>query len=86
MKRAQLNKYVDNTHNFDMEDEELLLLPLSIEEAEKLDEYICFRFEEFSMGGARDKIAMEVMAILADALSIGEEHLSFRRMRNAEGE
>jgi hypothetical protein len=87
MNKEQKSKFIER-YEFDMSDEDLILLPLCQEEARKLEEYIDLRLEDFSLQGIhrRDRRFMEVICILNDALVLGIEHLEFRETVNAESE
>ena len=85
MNRKQIDKFITN-YEFDMLDEDLVLLPLCQEEAKKIEEYIDLRLEEMTTQGLsqRDRRFMEVICILNQALCLGIEHLEFRETVNAE--
>ena len=87
MNSNQISKFITH-YEFDMSDEDLVLLPLCREEARKIEEYIDLRLEELSTQSInqRDRRFMEVICILNDALLLGIEHLEFRETVNAEGE
>jgi hypothetical protein len=86
MNRKQIDKFITN-YEFDMLDEDLVLLPLCQEEAKKIEEYIDLRLEEMTTQGLsqRDRRFMEVICILNQALCLGIEHLEFRETVNAKG-
>ena len=87
MNSKQISEFIKH-YEFDMSDEDLVLLPLCQEEARKIEEYIDLRLEELSTQGLheRDRRFMEVICILNQALCLGIEHLEFRETVNAESE
>jgi hypothetical protein len=86
MNRKQIDKFITH-YEFDMLDEDLILLPLCREEARKIEEYIDLRLEDLSIQSInrRDRRFMEVLCILNEALCLGIEHLEFRETVNATG-